>query len=110
MTIALSSHNPAALSLPLHALPSCCSSRGGGGGASCCPPRVLATPAPAPNLHDCTPCCAGWAFPWGLRARLAELLLRGMFDTLDEGQYTEHRQELLSLVQASFAALQRVLA
>lgn len=42
---------------------------------------------------------AGWAFPWGLRARLAELLLRGMFDTLDEGQYTEQRQELLDLLQ-----------
>ena len=44
---------------------------------------------------------AGWSFPWGLRARLAELLLRGMFDTLDEGQYTEHRQELLGLLQGS---------
>lgn len=42
---------------------------------------------------------AGWSFPWGLRARLAELLLRGLFDTLDEGQYTEQRQELLSTLQ-----------
>lgn len=54
---------------------------------------------------------AGWSFPWGLRARLAELLLRGMFDTLDEGQYTEQRQELLSALQVggtvrSFAGMQ----
>jgi hypothetical protein len=46
-------------------------------------------------------CQTGWTFPWGLRARLAELLLRGMFDTLDEGQYTEQRQELLSALQGS---------
>ncbi|KAL4439477.1 hypothetical protein ABPG77_008806 [Micractinium sp. CCAP 211/92] len=46
-------------------------------------------------------CQTGWAFPWGLRARLAELLLRGVFDTLDEGQYTEHRQELINLLQGS---------
>lgn len=46
-------------------------------------------------------CQTGWAFPWGLRARLAELLLRGVFDTLDEGQYTDHRQELLTLLQGS---------
>ncbi len=32
-------------------------------------------------------CSSGWAFPWGLRARLAEMLLRGVFDTLDEGAY-----------------------
>lgn len=49
-------------------------------------------------------CSAGWAFPWGLRARLAELLLRGQFDTLDEGQYTDCRQELLGLLQASAGA------
>lgn len=48
---------------------------------------------------------AGWAFPWGLRARVAELLLRGMFDTLDEGQYTDHRQELLNLLQVRTACL-----
>ncbi|PSC73790.1 hypothetical protein C2E20_3044 [Micractinium conductrix] len=46
-------------------------------------------------------CSAGWAFPWGLRARLAELLLRGQFDTLDEGQYTDCRQELLGLLQGA---------
>ena len=52
-----------------------------------------------PTRPSLQPCPAGWAFPWGLRARLAELLLRGMFDTLDEGQYTEQRQELLSALQ-----------
>ncbi|KAL4437302.1 hypothetical protein ABPG75_004441 [Micractinium tetrahymenae] len=46
-------------------------------------------------------CQTGWAFPWGLRARLAELLLRGVFDTLDEGQYADHRQELLALLQGT---------
>eukprot|EP00887_Chlorella_sp_A99_P004701 scaffold4.g4701.t1 len=45
-------------------------------------------------------CQSGWDFPWGLRARLAELLLRGVFDTLDEGAYVEGRQELLGLLQA----------
>ncbi len=59
---------------------------------SCCAIILL-------TCHSPPPCPAGWAFPWGLRARLAELLLRGMFDTLDEGQYTEQRQELLSALQ-----------
>ena len=42
---------------------------------------------------------AGWSYPWGVRARLAELLLRGVFDTLDEGAYTPERAELLALLQ-----------
>ncbi|EFN53089.1 hypothetical protein CHLNCDRAFT_137406 [Chlorella variabilis] len=46
-------------------------------------------------------CQTGWSFPWGLRARLAELLLRGIFDTLDEGQYNDHRQELLGILQGT---------
>ena len=54
------------------------------------------TRRPPPALSPSSP---GWSFPWGLRARLAELLLRGIFDTLDEGQYTEQRQELVGLLQ-----------
>jgi hypothetical protein len=62
----------------------------------CCQTLTISSPplfAPITHSH------AGWSFPWGLRARLAELLLRGIFDTLDEGQYNDHRQELLKLLQ-----------
>lgn len=34
-------------------------------------------------------CSSRWALPWGLRVRLAELLMRGIFDTLDEGSYIQ---------------------
>ena len=78
----------------------------------CCLARQRHRGAPAallplrPRSPPPVPCAAalaprpGWSFPWGLRARLAELLLRGIFDTLDEGQYSGHRQELLTLLQA----------
>ncbi len=34
-------------------------------------------------------CCSSkWAFPWGLRVRLAETLLRGVFDEFG-GRYIE---------------------
>lgn len=45
-------------------------------------------------------CTAGWAFPWALRARLAELLLRGVFDALEEGKLVGHSAELLGLLEA----------
>ncbi len=34
-------------------------------------------------------CASRWAFPWGLRVRLVEVLLRGVFDSLAEGEYIE---------------------
>ncbi|WIA21715.1 hypothetical protein OEZ85_000881 [Tetradesmus obliquus] len=43
---------------------------------------------------------AGWSFPWGLRVRLCEMLLRGVFDTLDEAAYIEGADAYLQLLQA----------
>eukprot|EP00775_Hariotina_reticulata_P003791 gene3791-4049_t len=42
---------------------------------------------------------AGWAFPWGLRFRLCEMLLRGVFDTLDEASYIEDADQYLQMLQ-----------
>jgi hypothetical protein len=44
---------------------------------------------------------AGWAFPWGLRVRLCEMLLRGVFDVLDEASYIEGADAYLQLLQVS---------
>ena len=46
-------------------------------------------------------CASGWSLPWGLRAWLAEMLLRGAFDTLEPGQYVEEAEELLAVLAAS---------
>eukprot|EP00878_Enallax_costatus_P006953 GHUV01007287.1.p1 GENE.GHUV01007287.1~~GHUV01007287.1.p1 ORF type:complete len:760 (+),score=222.01 GHUV01007287.1:879-3158(+) len=48
-------------------------------------------------LVKCT--SAGWRFPWGLRVRLCEMLLRGVFDTLDESSYIDGADEYLKLLQ-----------
>lgn len=37
--------------------------------------------------------------PWGLRAQLAEVLLRGIFDSLDESAVVPEAQQLLGLLQ-----------
>ena len=41
----------------------------------------------------------GWRFPWGLRVRLCEVLLRGVFDSLEEGAYIEEADEYLRMLQ-----------
>lgn len=41
-------------------------------------------------------CSSGWQLPWGLRIRVAEMLLRGVFDTLDEAAYIEGKEALLT--------------
>lgn len=46
-------------------------------------------------------CATGWGFPWGLRARMAELMLRGVFDTLEEGQYVDGHEDLLALLKGN---------
>jgi len=43
-------------------------------------------------------CSSGWGFSSGLRIRLAEMLLRATFDALEEGQYSEAAEELLSVL------------
>jgi hypothetical protein len=40
-----------------------------------------------------------WRPPWGLRVRLAEVLLRGVFDCLDEGSYVADSEPLLAALQ-----------
>jgi hypothetical protein len=47
---------------------------------------------------------AGWSFPWGLRVRLCEMLLRGVFDTLDEATYIDGADAYLQLLQVRPAA------
>eukprot|EP00882_Tetradesmus_deserticola_P017864 GHRQ01019162.1.p1 GENE.GHRQ01019162.1~~GHRQ01019162.1.p1 ORF type:complete len:202 (+),score=101.15 GHRQ01019162.1:54-608(+) len=44
---------------------------------------------------------AGWSFPWGLRVRLCEMLLRGVFDSLDEASYIDGADAYLQLLQVS---------
>lgn len=51
-------------------------------------------------------CATGWAFPWGLRTRMAELMLRGVFDSLEEGEYVEEQRELLGALQVCGLRLQ----
>lgn len=41
----------------------------------------------------------GWAYPWAVRIRLCDLMLRGMFDTLDEASYVDSKDALLQLLQ-----------
>jgi hypothetical protein len=41
----------------------------------------------------------GWRFPWGMRVRLCEMLLRGVFDTLEEGAYIAEADEYLQMLQ-----------
>lgn len=48
---------------------------------------------------------AGWRFPWGLRVRLCEMLLRGVFDTLDETSYIEGADDYLKLLQVRIMRL-----
>lgn len=52
------------------------------------------------RTHNHTQCLgSGWRFPWGLRVRLCEMLLRGVFDTLEEGAYIAEADEYLQLLQ-----------
>ena len=44
-------------------------------------------------------CTSGWSFPPALNVKLAEILLRGIFDSLDEGNFSESADELLKLLQ-----------
>ena len=44
-------------------------------------------------------CRTGWAYPWAVRIRLCDLMLRGMFDTLDEASYVDSKDALLQLLQ-----------
>lgn len=48
-----------------------------------------------------SPCLprTGWAYPWAVRIRLCDLMLRGLFDTLDEASYVESKDALLQLLQ-----------
>jgi hypothetical protein len=46
---------------------------------------------------QCT--AAGWSFPWGLRVRLYEMLLRALFDTLDEADYVQDKDRYLQVLQ-----------
>jgi hypothetical protein len=48
-------------------------------------------------------CATGWGFPWALRARMAEMMLRGVFDTLEEGAYVDDHKELLALLKVGRA-------
>ena len=42
---------------------------------------------------------SGWAYPWGLRVRLCELLLRGIFDDGEPAQYAESHVQLVEQLQ-----------
>lgn len=44
-------------------------------------------------------CRTGWAYPWAVRIRLCDLMLRGLFDTLDEASYVDSKDALLQLLQ-----------
>ncbi|KAK9849667.1 hypothetical protein WJX84_003269 [Apatococcus fuscideae] len=44
-------------------------------------------------------CSSGWRFPWAVRVRVADLLLRGLFESDDSGSYVEDRTALLSLLE-----------
>lgn len=59
---------------------------------------LLSEPSP-PRLHNVQCLGSGWRFPWGLRVRLCEMLLRGVFDTLEEGAYIDEADEYLQLLQ-----------
>lgn len=48
-------------------------------------------------LLQCT--TAGWSFPWGLRVRLYEMLLRALFDTLDEAEYVQDKDRCLQVLE-----------
>ena len=58
------------------------------------PPRPAGAGARSPQCLG-----TGWRFPWGLRVRLCEMLLRGVFDTLEEGAYIAEADEYLQLLQ-----------
>ena len=42
---------------------------------------------------------SGWRFPWAVRVRVADLLLRSLFESDDSGAYVEDRTALLSLLE-----------
>ncbi|KAK9849672.1 hypothetical protein WJX84_011250, partial [Apatococcus fuscideae] len=44
-------------------------------------------------------CSSGWRFPWAVRVRVADLLLRALFESDDSGAYVEDRTALLSLLE-----------
>jgi len=46
---------------------------------------------------QCT--AAGWSFPWGLRVRLYEVLLRALFDSLDEQEYVADKDRYLQVLE-----------
>jgi hypothetical protein len=49
---------------------------------------------------QCTP--AGWAFPWCLRVRVYEVLLRAVFDSLDEAEYVPDKDRYLQLLEVGW--------
>lgn len=65
---------------------------------------LLVLPGPEDMLHH-SGCCvgvqrsSGWRFPWAVRVRVADLLLRGLFESDDSGAYVEDRTALLSLLE-----------
>lgn len=52
---------------------------------------------PCLRALQCVP--AGWAFPWGLRVRLYEMLLRALFDSLDEAEYVPDKERYLQVLE-----------
>lgn len=58
-----------------------------------CIPSITEPPSPG----QCT--AAGWAFPWGLRVRLYEVLLRALFDSLDQADYVPDKDRYLQLLE-----------
>ena len=42
---------------------------------------------------------SGWAFPWGLRVQLAEVLLQGLFDSEARGYVPQHERLLAGIAR-----------
>lgn len=42
---------------------------------------------------------SGWAFPWGLRVQLAEVLLQGLFDSANSGYVAQHERLLAGIAR-----------
>lgn len=73
---------------------------------ACKPAGGLSVPRTATKLLvllslQCT--AAGWSFPWGLRVRLYEMLLRALFDTLDEAEYVQDKDRYLQVLEVRWS-------
>lgn len=62
-------------------------------------PHLVYAPPPAHAARGAQCLGSGWCFPWGLRVRLCEVLLRGVFDTLEEGSYIGEADDYLQMLQ-----------